>query len=337
MTHYPVEASRSGWLSFIMDISFHYPPELLSLLIDCIPLLNRGKKDVILFFKGAGVPPTMTNDLVRRLNQDKDSIGKYEIARKVLTRLNEKQEKSLRERREVLKRVCEWEDFSTCWPSDRLKAQGLVAEIRRVVNVKDSFTRMNLEREAEVKQRRAELEKKRQLENQQRAALDEVKKNLFALFKEQNPQKRGKATEKVLNELFKCSGILVREAFVSRGFDGEGVTEQIDGVVEIDGDLYLVEMKWWESPIGVPEVSQHLVRVFSRGQARCIFISASDYTEPAITTCRESLRQVVVVLCRLQELVLLLEKQSELKAFLKEKINASIIHKNPLFEPLANL
>ena len=38
------------------DITFHYPPELFSLLVDTIPLLNRSKKDVLLFFRGAGVP-----------------------------------------------------------------------------------------------------------------------------------------------------------------------------------------------------------------------------------------------------------------------------------------
>lgn len=318
-----------------MDISFHYPPELLGLLIDCIPLLCRGKRDVILFFKGAGVGQGMTNDLVRRLNQDKESIGKYEIARKVLTRLNEKGEGTLRERREVLKRVVEWEDFTTCWPNDRLKAQGLVAQIRQVVNVKDSFTRMKQEREEEARQHRAQVKQKNELEERRKAAFAQVKKDLFALFKEQDAQRRGKASERVLNELFNCAGILVREAFVSRGLEREGITEQIDGVVEIDGELYLVEMKWWHEPIGVPEVSQHLVRVFSRGQARCIFISASDYTGPAITICRESLQRIVVVLCRLEEIVMLLEREADLKAFLKEKINASIIHKDPLFNPLA--
>jgi hypothetical protein len=29
-------------------------------------------------------------------------------------------------------------------------------------------------------------------------------------------------------------------------------------------DFYLVEMKWWEKPLGTGEVSQHLVRVFTR-------------------------------------------------------------------------
>jgi hypothetical protein len=41
------------------DDPFHYPPELLSLLIDTIPLLCRSKQDVLTFFPGqrrAGQP-----------------------------------------------------------------------------------------------------------------------------------------------------------------------------------------------------------------------------------------------------------------------------------------
>jgi hypothetical protein len=41
-----------------------------------------------------------------------------------------------------MKRLVEFEDFSTCWPDDQLKAKGLVAEILRVIDVKDSFGRM---------------------------------------------------------------------------------------------------------------------------------------------------------------------------------------------------
>lgn len=32
------------------DITFHYPPELFNLLVDTVPVLNRSKKDVLLFF-----------------------------------------------------------------------------------------------------------------------------------------------------------------------------------------------------------------------------------------------------------------------------------------------
>lgn len=273
--------------------------------------------------------------MTARVNKDKDSVTKYEIARTVLTRLNEKGEVTLGERREVLKRVVEFEDFSTCWATDQLKAKGLVGEVRRVVDVKDSFTRMKQEREEELKKRRAEEQKRLQAEQERRTKLEAVRKDLFDLFKEQNPHKRGKALENVPNQLFQAAAISVRESFTLTGSEREGIVEQIDGVVEIDGELYFVEMKWWKGPIGVPEISEHLVRVFSRDQARCIFISASEYTGPAITTCREALQQKVVVLCTLHEIVHVLEQELDLKGFLKEKINAAVIHKNPLFMPLS--
>lgn len=202
--------------------------------------------------------------------------------------------------------------------------------------MKDSFTRMREEREHEQRERRVQQAEKQQQEQQRREVMAAVKADLFALFGEQNPHRRGKKLEGVLNRLFDTSGILIREAFAVTGSDGEGIVEQIDGVVEIDGEVYLVEMKWWNEPLGVETVSQHLVRVFNRGQARGIFISASGYTEPAVKTCRESLHRVVLVLCNLQEIVMLMEKEEDLKTVLKEKIRAAIVHKNPFYEPLSD-
>ena len=96
-----------------MDISFHYPPELFQLLVDTIPLLCRSKLDVLLFFKGAGIDYQVMSDLWKRVETDRGNINKYEIVRTILTRINERSENTLRERREVLRRVTEFEDFST--------------------------------------------------------------------------------------------------------------------------------------------------------------------------------------------------------------------------------
>ena len=98
----------------------------------------------------------LTNDIAVRLKQDRATVNKYEIVRTILARLNQEGDAAIRERREVVKRVVGFEDFSTCWPGDQLKARGLVAQIRQVVNVKDSFTRMSQEREVERNQRLAE-------------------------------------------------------------------------------------------------------------------------------------------------------------------------------------
>jgi restriction system protein len=140
------------------------------------------------------------------------------VRREVLVRLNDGGDATLRERREVLKWVVEFEDFSTRWSDDQLKAKGLVSEIRRVIDIKYSFGRMRQEREV-------------------------VKKDLYSLFGPMDPQKRGKKLEGVLNRLFRTSQILIHEAFVRIAATCEGIVEQIDGVIELDGEIYLVEMK----------------------------------------------------------------------------------------------
>jgi hypothetical protein len=267
---------------------------------------------------------------LRQWNNNKDSISKYEIVRQIIAELNTKGETCLRERREILKRVVEYESFTSCWPGDQLKARGLVAEVQKVVNVKDSFTRIANEHEAERQAHKAAKQVEFEKANKKKQDIAKIRSDLFALFSEINRHKRGKALEGVLNSLFKIYGIHIREAFTLNGEEKEGIVEQIDGVVEIDGHLYFVEMKWWEKPIGVPEISQHLVRVYHRPEGRAIIISASDFTEPAVATCKDALlQQKVVVLCTLQEFVMLLEGEGDLVQFLKDKIHSAIIDRKP--------
>ncbi|MDY6872818.1 MAG: restriction endonuclease [Chloroflexota bacterium] len=318
-----------------MDTTFHYPPELFSLLVDTIPLLCRSKKDVLLFFQGAGVKKKVMNDLWYRLDTDPNNINKYEIVQETLTRINELGEVTLAERREILKRVTEFEDFSICWPNDQYKAKGLVYDIRQVVNVKDSFTRINIEREKERKKHQAEQNEKVRKIQQKKIKIKRIKDDLYSLFgmSEEQSQKRGKLLEEILNRLFEENSILLREAFEIVGDSKEGIVEQIDGVVEIDGYIYLVEMKWWNKPLGKGDVSPHLVSIFNRGHAGGILISKSGFTEPAITTCKEALTRKIVVLCELEEFVNLLENEGNLKDYLKTKINMAVMEKKPLFKP----
>lgn len=315
----------------MMDISFHYPPDLLLLMIDAIPKLCRSKRDLLVFFQGAGLSRLILEPYEKLLETNKASFSKYHVTREVLTKLNEQGERTLRARRELLKRVTEFEDFSVCWDADRAAARGLVAQICHVINVKDSFTRMRMEKDDETRKRIREEEVSSRKRRDLKERRDKVKTALFALFSEQDAHKRGKQLEQVLNDLFACHDILVREAFTVKGNCGEGVIEQIDGLIELDGFLYLVEMKWWRTPIGVSDIAPHLVRVFNRGgQARGLFISYTDFTEPAISQCRDALvRGAVVVLATLEEIVSLLNAEGDLKAWLKTKLNAAIVDKQP--------
>ena len=101
----------------------------------------------------------MTAGLRERVDGNPDSISKYEIARTVLKLINDGGDRMLRQRREVIKQVTEFEDFALCWSDDQLKAKGLVSDVRRYVNVKDSFTRMQ---QAEEDHRLKEVRQKRQ-------------------------------------------------------------------------------------------------------------------------------------------------------------------------------
>jgi restriction system protein len=318
-----------------MDITFHYPPELLNLLNDALPKLCKSKRDLLLFFQGAGIGKELLAPYESLLRNSKNDFKKYPVTREMLAKLNELGERSLRERREILKRITEFQDFSVCWEADQAPARGLVAQIRDLVNVKDSFTRMNIEREQERKARLAEQGAHLAAGKERKAKLAKVKSQLFGLFAEADAQRRGKALEGVLNSLFAAYGILVKEAFTVKGRCGEGVIEQIDGLIEVDGQLYLVELKWWNSALGTAEVSPHLVRVFGRGgQARGLFISYSEFTAPAITTCRDALAGgAVVVLSKLQEIVELLDREADIKNWLKAKVTAAIADKNPMFLP----
>jgi len=318
-----------------MEESYHYPPEVINFLVDTVPLLCRSKNDVLVFFRGAGVSESIMSDLYRRVSVDRENINKYEIARTVIQRINEKGDSALRTRREVVKRVVEFEDFSTCWPNDQLKAKGLVGELRRVVNVKDSFTRMSNEREREKQERIKAREKEIVEKRKRQEEIEKIKSDFYALFGLENePQKRGKHLEKVLNALFSSYGILVKEDFKRVDPDGAGIIEQIDGVVELAGHIYLVEMKWVKEPIGVEKLSQHLVRIYGRHDARGLFIASEGYADSAVTQCREALSQKTIALISLHEVVRMLERQGDFVQLLSRKIQAATVDKNPYLEIL---
>lgn len=220
-----------------MDISFHYPPELLQLLVNTLPKLCKSKTDLLLFFQGAGISKAVLAPYQQLLQTDKTKFNKYPVTRELLAKLNEQGESGLRVRRELLKRIVEFEDFSVCWENDRAAARGLVTQVRELVNVKDSFTRMRIEKDEEKRRRVEEQEADTKARRRRMAERDRVKADLFALFGETDAHKRGKALEGVLNRLFSSYQILVRDAFSIKGACGEGVIEQIDGIVEIDGYL----------------------------------------------------------------------------------------------------
>lgn len=309
--------------------SYHYPPELIELLVGATSKLLKGKQGLLDFFAGCGVPRTLLSDLQKRVTFNKESIYKTDISRAIIMLINEKGDKYLGQRRKLLQRVTEWDNYSTCFPKDMREAKGFVAEICDVVKKKDTFTRIVQERDKERDFRRAKEAKERKRITEKRNKIAGLKEKLFSLFKMKNAHKRGIELEGVLNELFEAFDICVRESFRRVGDNGEGTVEQIDGVIELKGEVYLVEMKWHKEPVGVPELSPHLVRVYNRGSVGGIFISASGYTKPAILGCKDALVGNLFVLCELEEIVSILNSEGNIRDWLDQKVIAAKVDKNP--------
>lgn len=159
------------------DVVFHFPPDFLSAVVDAIPLLTRGRNEVVTFFQGCGVSREFLKGISARIAAD-PKYSKYHATREILTHLNEIGDQGLAARRQVIQRVSQWEDFSTCYPDNQMKARGAVATVAQLVNQKDSFTRMNIERERAQEQHRKDREAELAELQQRRGELASVKDDL---------------------------------------------------------------------------------------------------------------------------------------------------------------
>ena len=94
-------------------------------------------------------------------------------------------------------------------------------------------------------------------------------------------------------------------------------------------------MKWRKDNIGIDDIYAHLGRIYHRSNAQGIYISASGYTPAAITAAKEAiLKNGLLILCDLEEFVKILESDKDLTSYLRQKINAAILDKDPFTKPI---
>ncbi len=90
------------------------------------------------------------------------------------------------------------------------------------------------------------------------------------------PQKRGYAFEKFLNSVFISYGLNPRESFKLVG-------EQIDGSIELDSQIYLIEAKWQNKMTSSADLYCFSGKISRKAKwTRGIFISYTGFTEEAI-------------------------------------------------------
>lgn len=103
-----------------------------------------------------------------------------------------------------------------------------------------------------------------------------------------DPQPRGYAFEKFLQDLFNTFGLVAREPFRLRG-------EQIDGSFAMSGESYLVEAKWHNAPCGAEPLHAFHGKLEQKAAwARGVFISYSGFTPDGLHAFGRAKRVVCI-------------------------------------------
>ena len=70
------------------DLALHYPPDVFNAVVDPVPLLTRGQRDVVLFFRRCGVDRVFPAGVEQRIAEE-PNFSKCHITREILAHLNE--------------------------------------------------------------------------------------------------------------------------------------------------------------------------------------------------------------------------------------------------------
>jgi hypothetical protein len=164
----------------------------------------------------------------------------------------------------------------------------------------------------------------------------DIQKDLYAIFRleDHETQTRIHIVADFLNRYFQFSGIVVQDNFEPLVSPNQNDKNLVEGIIDYEGNNYLVVFEWCEGPFCMKEVSHLLVRAFNQGFHGVILMTNSNITQAAITTCKDALSQKVIILFELKEVIDLLEKGGNFLELFKMKMTAAQFHANPFFTEL---
>lgn len=141
----------------------------------------------------------------------------------------------------------------------------------------------------------------------------ELKTEFYELSILDNRQEAGYRLEKLLSRLFEISSLRSRSPFKVCG-------EQIDGSVEIDNNIYLIEVKWTKKPINESDLLIFRGKVEGKSSfTRGMFMSINGFTEDAIKAITTG-KQPNFFLLDGYDLTTVLEEKCSLGELLRHKI-----------------
>lgn len=163
----------------------------------------------------------------------------------------------------------------------------------------------------------------REEERRRRYRIANLARALNALATVGSDQARGYAFEQVMGQLFRVEGLTYDAAYRRRG-------TQIDGALELEGWIYLVETRWrrgrttWQDLVAL----RTKVRRSSR-QTMGLFVSVSGFTAGGVDVLKSESDQVLILMDA-RDIGAVLMGQIRLGALLTAKARHLALHGEPL-------
>lgn len=164
--------------------------------------------------------------------------------------------------------------------ADRLtaQAQAAVAEVRHwterhqeILEAQAEYAR-DIATEAEAAKRNRGFSE----------ALGALRVQFLGLSGMSDPHARGRALETFLNELFRLFDLDPRAAYSLE-------REQIDGAFSFDTDDYVLEAKWWKTPMSRESLDVFAAKVRRKGKnALGLYVSVNGFTSDALQEYADS-------------------------------------------------
>lgn len=106
-------------------------------------------------------------------------------------------------------------------------------------------------------------------------------------------QQRGRDFEELINNIFKEEKVLLRRGFHTT----DNKSEQIDGAIEIDNRIFLIETKWVQSNLAASDLFSFIGKIENKFFGTLgIFISKEELSENFINALNKGRRQAVLVI-----------------------------------------
>ncbi len=157
--------------------------------------------------------------------------------------------------------------------------------------------------------------------------LSELRDDFFSMYVMTDAQERGRHFEQLLNRLFALHDLEPRAAYSLEH-------EQIDGAFTFDTDDYLLEARWWSTPMQPADVHPFKVKVESKAKHTFgLFISVNGFTSGAIDLYSQA---TSVVFMDGADLVPVLEGRMDLAEVLLRKRRHAAETGNPML-PVAKM